>query len=114
MTGKGESMSDQSFAAESVDLTIDGMSCGACIARIESALMELTGIEQVDVSLGKASIIYIPGVISTSTFKKTIEENGYRIPQKKGKRFLDRLIDSNKKTFGSERPDCCTLNQKKK
>ena len=106
-------MSDQSFATESVDLAIDGMSCGACITRIESALSELRGVEQVEVSLGKASITYIPGVISTTAFKKTIEEIGFRIPPKKGRRFLDRLTDSNKKTFGSGRPDCCTLNRKK-
>ena len=105
-------MSDDTLVLESIDLKINGMSCGACITRIESALTELTGVKKVKVTHGKASITYVPDIISATHFKKTIEEMGYHIPNKKKKRFLDRLIESNKKTFGSERPDCCTLNSK--
>jgi hypothetical protein len=57
-------------------------------------------------------------LISLQTIKAEIDKAGMAPDPKRPKgffaRYLDRMIDSNKKSFGDGRLDCCDLNRKKK
>ena len=51
-------------------VTIGGMSCAACVARLEKALSKLPGVLKVSVNLasGQAHIVYHPGVVGPPGF----------------------------------------------
>jgi copper chaperone CopZ len=51
------------------ELLIEGMTCGACVRSVESALSRLAsacggGVHSSDVSLGRARVRYAPGALS--------------------------------------------------
>jgi Cu+-exporting ATPase len=66
-------------AAESADLLISGMSCAACSARVEKKLNSLPGVQEAVVNLvaGKASIKYIPGLVSIAELRKEVQTLGF-------------------------------------
>ncbi|MDR0497617.1 MAG: heavy metal translocating P-type ATPase [Treponema sp.] len=63
------------------ELSIGGMSCAACSARIEKALLKLEGVENVTVNLvtEKATVVYDPSYLRVSTLKETVKNAGYQI-----------------------------------
>jgi Cu+-exporting ATPase len=85
-------------------LKIGGLSCGACVARVEKALLGLNGVQSVSVNLvtGWASIDYLPFVINLDKIKEQVVAIGYQAqdepepPQGKkvagGKPFLISLL----------------------
>jgi copper ion binding protein len=62
---------------EQQELLISGMSCAACSARVEKRLNSLPGVQKAAVNLttNKASISFIPGIITVSE----IEKAGYML-----------------------------------
>lgn len=62
-----------------MDFTIKGMTCAACVAASEKALKGLYGVLSATVNLAteKASVEYIPTIVSFEDFKKIIKESGY-------------------------------------
>ena len=66
---------------EQQELLISGMSCAACSARVENRLNALPGVQEAAVNLatGKASIRYIPGMITVSEMEKAVRELGYDV-----------------------------------
>lgn len=97
-------------------LTIDGMSCEHCVKTLTKTL-QIAGIEDLKVQVGKASLSFDANVISMNSIQGLIESAGYSIakPKKKGfvNRFIDGLIESNKKEFGSKRLGCCNLDKRR-
>ena len=65
--------------AEKQELLISGMSCAACAARVEDRLKSLPGVQEAAVNLAtnKATIKYIPDLITVSEMKKAIQELGF-------------------------------------
>lgn len=63
-----------------VDLTVDGMTCGACATGIESALHETLGVSAAHVNFAarRASVSYDPRMLSESDVLDCIEHLGYR------------------------------------
>ncbi len=61
-------------------LVIGGISCAACVARLEKALGRLPGVEEVVVNLasGRARILYDPRTTGIPEFRRVIEEEGYQ------------------------------------
>jgi copper chaperone len=105
-------------SAVSIDLAIEGMHCEACIRRIQAALADVPGMERVDVEIGRARIVYLPDAVSLPALRARIEALGYTLPSPASgrnpfRRFLDRMTETNEKSFGGERLDCCTLNRRK-
>src|SRR3989304_2580674 len=79
--------------AAEISLDVRGMTCASCVAHVESALTELTGVQQavVNLGLGTARVIYIPGVVPTSAMKRAIREVGYEASERsEGVDALDR------------------------
>lgn len=71
-------------STENIELLISGISCASCVQKIEGALNSLNGVIKADVNLAtsKASINYIPGLISPVQLKKQIIDIGYGIEEK--------------------------------
>jgi len=111
---------DDSIRTESVEFSIEGMSCDRCVARVEAAFREIPGVESVQAAIGHASVVYQPDFVSRIEIGRRIEDLGYRIAATDGVRkgrlagWLDRMARSNAETFGAGQLSCCTLGRKKK
>ncbi len=66
---------------ESLTLGIGGMTCASCVARVERALGRLDGVERAAVNLAteRATIEYLPGVVSVDDMKETVRRSGYDV-----------------------------------
>ncbi len=110
---------DDTIRVESTDISIRGMTCDHCVARVEAAVREIPGVEDVRAVIGLARVAYHPEFASRVEIEKRIEGLGYRIMAVDGQRrgriagWLDRMARSNKETFGEGRPSCCTLGRTK-
>ena len=65
--------------AQRAQLSIEGMSCGSCVAAVERALSHLDGVYRTSVREGGADVAYNPGVISEAELKAAIEDAGYKV-----------------------------------
>jgi Cu+-exporting ATPase len=65
---------------EQASLSVGGMSCAACVVRVERALAELEGVEQAAVNFAteKAQVTYDPKRVNLEKFRQAIEEAGYQ------------------------------------
>jgi len=65
-------------------LSVGGMTCAACSARVERALRKLQGVESAVVNLAteKATVIYDPAALRLSAIKEAIVKAGYQIIEK--------------------------------
>ncbi|WP_242501354.1 heavy metal translocating P-type ATPase [Komagataeibacter xylinus] len=62
----------------SVDLSVTGMSCAACAARVEKILNRLPLTQaSVNFATGRAHVTYVPGVSGPETFIARIEKAGF-------------------------------------
>lgn len=66
-------------ALESADISISGMSCASCISRVERSIRRLPGVVEANVNLAteKASVRYLPGVVSLPRIHHAIKDAGY-------------------------------------
>jgi Cu+-exporting ATPase len=65
----------------SVDLAIVGMTCGACVRRIEKALRAVPGVREANVNLAtqRASVRFDPAAATTTDLVAAIEKAGYEV-----------------------------------
>ncbi|ADL07489.1 heavy metal translocating P-type ATPase [Thermosediminibacter oceani] len=68
-------------AAQNIALTIKGMTCASCAARIEKALSKMDGVQEVNINFAteKASITYDHGEVSIADFVQKIRDLGYDV-----------------------------------
>ncbi len=66
-------------AVATVELQVDGMHCGSCVALIEETLAERRGVvsASVDLESGRAVIGYTPSLLRLDDLQATIEAVGY-------------------------------------
>jgi len=64
---------------ERVTLTIDGMTCGHCVAQVTKALNEVDGVNVEQVKIGTATVSYDPGSTSEVRITQAIEDQGYGV-----------------------------------
>lgn len=64
-----------------ITLSIQGMSCAACVRTIEGALGNLKGVNMVSVNLmgGKATVEYDPAIVGPTDMEKAITAVGYEV-----------------------------------
>jgi Cu+-exporting ATPase len=64
-----------------VELPITGMTCANCALTIERALKRLDGVVSVNVNLAneRASVEYLPGVVSLAAIQQAIRDVGYDV-----------------------------------
>jgi len=68
-------------SAKQIEIPIRGMSCASCVQRIENALLKTPGVVSADVNFAaeRATVSYLPSVAEPASFRKAIEEAGYRV-----------------------------------
>ncbi|GBE37959.1 copper-exporting P-type ATPase A [bacterium BMS3Bbin08] len=68
-------------SASKITFPIKGMSCAACVKRVQDALSSLDGVFSVSVNFAteKAAIEYMPAQVGMRDFKKAVKEAGYEI-----------------------------------
>ncbi|HEX6053767.1 MAG TPA: heavy-metal-associated domain-containing protein [Gemmatimonadaceae bacterium] len=60
-----------------IELEIDGMSCGHCVAAVSNALKDLPGVTVERVGIGSAALTYEPEKISIDDIMLAVEDAGY-------------------------------------
>ena len=100
-------------------VTIDGMHCERCVSMVQNSLISVDGVDFADISVGKAEVRFLPQLVSEADIAQAITESGYTVQKKLRRkrffgRYIDRMIESNRKNFGNERLDCCNLSSKKR
>ena len=103
---------DDATMTETARLSIAGMSCARCIEKVRAALGKLEGVEELDVTMGSATLTYYPLAVSLERITACIEALGYtaarfRPSRNPFRRFLDGMIRANEEAFGSGPPGCC-------
>jgi Cu+-exporting ATPase len=86
---------DVGYAVATAEITLDvrGMTCASCVDHVEGALRELQGVQTatVNLGLGTAHVVYVPGLVSTSAMKRAVQEVGYEAQERsEGVDALDR------------------------
>ncbi|MGD0393389.1 MAG: heavy-metal-associated domain-containing protein [Acidimicrobiales bacterium] len=66
-------------ATTTTELAVVGMHCGSCVALVEEALIERSGVisASVDLDAARAVIGYDPSLVGIDELRSTIEEAGY-------------------------------------
>lgn len=64
---------------DNIKLTVDGMSCGHCVATVEGALSKLGAIAKVDLATRKVEITYDTNQVTISQLTNAIEDVGFDV-----------------------------------
>ncbi len=67
---------------EEISLPVAGMTCAACVRKVEKALKGLAGVEEATVSLaaGRAAVVFDPDASSLPQMERAISDIGYEVP----------------------------------
>ena len=60
-----------------LELEIEGMSCGHCVAAVSNALRELPGVDVESVGIGSARVRYEPEQVTTEQIILAVADAGY-------------------------------------
>ncbi|MCG5527384.1 MULTISPECIES: cation-translocating P-type ATPase [Halorhodospira] len=73
------------MAEARVELSVEGMSCASCVARVERIAQRLPGVSEASVSLAteRASIAYDPARVSPATIAEALTRGGFRASPRK-------------------------------
>ncbi len=66
---------------QNTTIKIDGMTCMGCVNSVKNVLQEISGVDNVEVSLeqAQATIQYDADVTNDNTFIEAIEEAGFDV-----------------------------------
>ena len=66
-----------------VSLPVQGMTCAACVAKVEKTLKNMAGVQEVHVNLlsGKAAVAYASDQVGVPQMVKLIQDIGYEVPE---------------------------------
>lgn len=67
---------------ETVEMTVVGMDCENCAAKVEKGLRALPGVQEANASLdtGKVTVRIDPEIIGADILQETVVELGYTVP----------------------------------
>ncbi len=79
--------------AEKVEISIGGMSCAACVGRVERVVKKVPGVLDASVNLatGKASFSFLPGVADVAAVSQAVSKAGFEPGElpKEGETLVD-------------------------
>ncbi|MBI3901789.1 MAG: heavy-metal-associated domain-containing protein [Nitrosomonadales bacterium] len=66
---------------ETIQLSIQGMTCNGCVGSVKKVLQALPGVSGVEVSLehNRATLTYDPAQTGMAQFKAAVEDAGYDV-----------------------------------
>jgi copper chaperone len=69
------------MSKQTLDLTVEGMSCQHCVHAVKSSVSSLAGVDSVEVSLEKklATVSFDPGLTNLKAITAAIEDQGYSV-----------------------------------
>lgn len=68
------------FGSKKQTLVVEGMMCEHCAAHVKEALEKVDGVSDAKVDLkGKTATVKVKETLSEETFRKAIEEAGYKL-----------------------------------
>jgi Cu+-exporting ATPase len=69
-------------ATEEITLPVSGMTCAACVRKVEKILRGLPGVQEatVNLSAAKAGVTYDPSQVALPQMEKAITDIGYEVP----------------------------------
>ncbi|MEI2298216.1 heavy metal translocating P-type ATPase [Ensifer sp. MJa1] len=78
-------------AEDTIDLTIEGMTCASCVARIEKALKAVPGVSEANVNLAteRASVRVTKGMATAAALEEAVRAAGYDAKQITGTENVD-------------------------
>ena len=78
-------------AEESIELSIEGMTCASCVARIEKALKAVPGVTEASVNLAteRASVRLTKGVATSASLEAAVHAAGYEAKRITGDESTD-------------------------
>jgi len=73
-----------SITTEELTLEVRGMTCTSCVSHVETALKEMVGVTEavVNLGMGTARVVYIPGLVTSSLMTRAIREIGYEASER--------------------------------
>ncbi|SDM15094.1 Cu+-exporting ATPase [Ensifer sp. YR511] len=79
-------------AEDTVELTIEGMTCASCVARIEKALKTVPGVTEANVNLAteRASVRITKGIATAAALEEAVRVAGYAAKRITGDESVDR------------------------
>lgn len=86
-----------------IQLDIDGMSCGSCVAHVRSALSRLPGVRIEDVQVGRAVVAIAPN-FGDDAIRQAITDAGYTLTNL---RAADAAHDDAVQSAGPGPGGCC-------
>jgi copper chaperone len=60
-------------------LSIEGMTCGHCVARVKKALSEVPGVARAEVDLGKKLAVVEGAVLDDTLLGAAVADAGYEV-----------------------------------
>ena len=64
---------------ERLNLKIEGMSCGHCVARVQKSLEKVEGVHVGRVDIGSAWVSYDPSQVGPERIRQAVEDAGYEV-----------------------------------
>jgi P-type Cu+ transporter len=93
---------------DTVELGVTGMTCAACVQRVEKALRKVPGVIEASVNLAteRASVTYLPATTDLAQLKRAVRESGYGILEvEAGKDRSDVCSSARAYRYGSDALD---------
>lgn len=86
---------------ERVTLPIGGMSCAACVRRVQQALSRVDGVLEAEVNFAteRASVSFVPGKASVSDLVRAVEQAGYKVIEAPEGDLLDQEREGRERAF---------------
>ncbi|MFK7849331.1 MAG: cation transporter [Rhodothermales bacterium] len=69
------------MSTQAETLTIEGMSCGHCVASVKNALAATAGVEVKHVEIGTAQVNYNTTEVSHAQLVAAVEDVGFTVAQ---------------------------------
>ncbi len=81
-TEQTEKREKKRTGTEEITLPVAGMTCAACVRKVEKALSGLPGVQEANVNLpaGKAAVTYDSSAASLSDMERVVMDIGYEVP----------------------------------
>ncbi|CAN5333626.1 heavy metal translocating P-type ATPase [soil metagenome] len=101
--GPDQAKSAADDTAERIDLPITGMTCAACVRRVEQSLANAPGVRRAGVNLAteRATVDYDPAVTGVRELIRTVEATGYGTAEPIRADFI---VDDSARPAGSSKP----------
>ena len=59
--------------------TVEGMTCGHCVAAITTSVVKLSGVTQVDVNLGSSTLTVVGDQVNDDAVATAVADAGYTV-----------------------------------